>query len=116
MEVTKERVLAAANKCPDAKKVLEELFPEVFFKPRELKIGDHFFIERTAGIFVLALTGNKPTSIPAIRLINIETGRKYQEDPIRYNLTCDKKIILLDRELDRQLTPIIIYIQTQDKL
>ena len=30
LKVTSERVLSAAEKCADAKKVLQELFPEVF--------------------------------------------------------------------------------------
>ena len=30
LKVTKEKVLAAAEKCPTAKEVLEELFPEAF--------------------------------------------------------------------------------------
>jgi len=32
LKVTKEKVLIAAEKCPSAKEVLKELFPEVFVK------------------------------------------------------------------------------------
>lgn len=38
MEITKEKVLEAAEKCSEAKEVLETLFPEAF-------LGNEFYLE-----------------------------------------------------------------------
>ncbi len=40
LKITKERVLAAAEECSDAKRILEKIFPEVFKKNDDFKIGD----------------------------------------------------------------------------
>lgn len=86
LKITKEKVLEAAKSCPDARGVLEKLFPEVF-QEKCFSIGQHFLVKGDEGenIFILALTGNKPTDKPVIRLINIETGRKLYEEPILYD-------------------------------
>ena len=40
METTKEKILEASKVCPDAKKTLEVLYPEVFGASEEFKVGD----------------------------------------------------------------------------
>lgn len=119
LKITKERVIAAAKKCHAAEQVLTELFPEVFRKP-QFRIGQHFTHFDDAmdkQVYVLAMTGNKPTEKPVIRLININTGRKLLEDPIQYdwagpNLansyrrTPVRKVIFKDQYLIAKLTPV----------
>ena len=39
LKIKKERVLAAAEKCEEAKGILKELFPEIFEKEYEEKYG-----------------------------------------------------------------------------
>lgn len=41
IEINEKRILEASEACPEAKRVLETLFPEVFKKPsEEFKVGD----------------------------------------------------------------------------
>lgn len=49
LEIKKERVLKAAEKCGDAKNILKELFPEVF--EQEFKPG-RFYKDELGGVVV----------------------------------------------------------------
>lgn len=39
LKITKDRVLEAAEKCSDAKRILKTLFPEVFVEDSSMKAG-----------------------------------------------------------------------------
>ena len=51
LEITKEKVLEAADKCPQAKETLKTLFPEVFkgAAAKVFRAGDRFRIKRHDG-------------------------------------------------------------------
>ena len=40
LKITSEKVLSAANKCPQAKEVLKEMFPEVFEENKSITVND----------------------------------------------------------------------------
>ena len=51
LKITKDRVLAAAEKCPQAKETLKELFPDVFdnsVKVRESWFNDKIQVRATS--------------------------------------------------------------------
>lgn len=70
LEITKERVLAAADKCGDAKNILKELFPEIF--GGGIKIGQRFV--GGYGTYILSQTGSKK-----VNLISLSDGNRYTE-------------------------------------
>lgn len=43
LEITKEAVLKAAERCPTAKEVLKDLFPDVFISNKEIKAGNIYY-------------------------------------------------------------------------
>lgn len=116
---TKERVLEAAKDCSTAERVLKKLFPEAFPKPKYVQVGDHFKVDGVDGIYVLARTGMTPTEKPVIRLINVETGQKLQEDPIRYDYAGSsggrRRLLLQDKKLEDRLKFVTIEIFWADR-
>lgn len=130
LKITKERVLEAAKSCPTARGVLEQLFPDVF-REKCFSIGQHFLVKKdgfyggnTDEVFILAMTGNKPTDKPVIRLIGIETGMKLYEDPILYDWAPnayrhssqkqDRKVRIKERSIVDRLIPVTVDIIVGD--
>lgn len=54
LKVTKERVLEAAEGCPDVKRALKTLFPEAFedAEPKRLKPGDVTYVQGNCTVLV----------------------------------------------------------------
>jgi|GEM_PF-6706973 len=80
LEITKERVLAAAKKCSTAKGVLSEIFPEVFKEGQLFKIGDIFSIESAQELQEFYMLSQ--TEPYKVALVNLREGNRYK-DPIK---------------------------------
>lgn len=68
LKITKEKVLAGAEKCPQAKQVLKEMFPEVFKDDKYLDLSK------------LVLATNKWSKDNCNRLFTMDSVRKVLED------------------------------------
>lgn len=89
VNTTDEKVRKAAESCPDAKRVLKELFPEVF-PPSPFKKGD--ILTNGGGVYIL--TGNgigKPYQHPYVDLHNGDRLEVGEFNPKYFHLITLKK-------------------------
>ena len=94
LEITAEKIKAGAEKCPEAKEVLEEMFPEAFkddkyFELDKLKINKHF------NEFPIDIFTNKSCIDMVLdnQFIQIRQGGEYQNKAFYLSNCCNWEII-----------------------
>jgi hypothetical protein len=76
-KITKEKILEASSKCPQAKQTLEIMFPEAFAEEVVHKAGNRY--KTNCGEEYLLARAGATREDQCVALVNLSTGNRYSD-------------------------------------